>query len=158
MKEFRSFGAFASHLERLALEGEAVKHYAVDQAAQEIQLTAQGMVGEYQQAIGPFAEWEELADSTKAERTSLGFSENDPGFRTGAMQKSIERKVEGAEAAVGSDDPHLVWFDQGTSRQPPRPILGPAAMHSKERVQTIIGRTMFAWLASRGWRRPRIKP
>lgn len=156
MKEFSSFGAFAKHLEKLALEGPAVTHHILDKSAEEMQKTAQGMIGEYQDAVGPYPAWEELADSTKAERARLGYSENDPGYRSGEMQRSVQRHVEADEAAVGSNDQHLVWFDQGTTKQPPRAVLGAAAIHSKPRVTKIIGTTMFAWLAGRGWRRPKL--
>lgn len=156
MKEFSSFGAFAKHLEQLAATAPAVKHHILDKSAEEIQKTAQGMIGEYQSAVGPYAAWEELADSTQAERARLGYSENDPGYRSGAMQRSVQRHVLGDEAAVGSNDQDLVWFDQGTTKQPPRAVLGAAAIHSKPRVMTIIGTTMFAWLAGRGWRRKRL--
>ncbi|AJG19074.1 phage protein, HK97 gp10 family [Cupriavidus basilensis] len=157
MKEFKSFGAFATHLARLAATSEVVTHHIVDKAAEEIQKTAQGIIGDYQDAVGPYPAWEELAESTQAERSRLGYSENDPGYRDGKMQRSIERTVEGNEAVVGSNDPHLVWFDQGTPHQPPRPVMGPAALHSEGRVKAIIGATAFAWLAGRGWMRPRIK-
>jgi len=155
--EFKSFAAFAAHLERLAAAGPEVTHHIADKSAEEIQKTAQGMIGDYQQSIGPFVAWEELADSTKAERSRLGFSENDPGYRSGVMQKSIARTTVNAEAAVGSNDQHLVWFDLGTAKQPPRPVLGPAALHSRERVRTFTAATVFAWLAGRGWRQPRLK-
>nr|DAT37695.1 MAG TPA: virion morphogenesis protein [Caudoviricetes sp.] len=157
MKNFSSLGAFALHLEKLALEAPAVVEHVTDASAAEIQATARGMIGDYQQAVGPYPAWEELADSTKAERSYLGYSENDPGYRSGKMQRSITRSVEGSEAVVGSNDPHLVWFDMGTPTQPPRPVLGPAAIHSEPRVRKIIGTTTFAWLAGRGWLRPRLK-
>ncbi|CAJ0698840.1 hypothetical protein [Ralstonia holmesii] len=159
MKTFNSFGAFAAHLAKLAAIGPAVVHHALDLGAAEIQKTAQGMIGDYQSAVGPYPAWEELAESTQAERARLGFSENDPGYRSGEMQASITRAsilriVDGATTAIGSPDPHLLWFDQGTPTQPPRPVFGPAAIHSRERVQSLIGRTVFAWVAGRGWRRP----
>jgi hypothetical protein len=97
MKEFKSFGAFALHLERLAATSGEVKHHILDKAGEEVQKTAQGMIGDYQQAIGPYVAWEELADRTKAERSRLGFSENDPGFRTGAMQRSVKHTVSGED-------------------------------------------------------------
>lgn len=156
MKTFNSFGAFAAHLGKLAATGPAVMHHVLDLSAAEIQKTAQGMIGDYQSAVGPFPAWEELAESTQAERARLGFSENDPGYRSGDMQASIQRIVDGMTAATGSKDPHLVWFDQGTPTQPPRPVFGPAAIHSRERVQNLIGRSIFAWLAGRGWQRPSI--
>jgi len=156
VKEFKSFGAFADHLMRLAAESEEVKKHILDSSAEEIQKTAKGLIGEYQSAVGSYPAWEELAESTQAERSRLGYSENDPGYRSGAMQRSVGRHVEGDEAAVGSNDQDLVWFDGGTSKQPPRPVFGPAAIHSRSRVQKIMGMTMFAWLSGRGWRRPRI--
>lgn len=156
MKEFKNFGAFANHLARLAATSGEVKHHILDASSREIQQTAQGMIGEYQGAVGQYPAWEELADTTQAERARLGYSENDPGYRAGAMQRSVARHVEREEAAVGSNDQHMVWFDLGTSKQPPRPVFGPAAIHSKPRVMKVIGTTMFAWLAGRGWRRPRI--
>lgn len=156
MKEFKSFAAFAAHLDRLAVASAEVKHHMLEKAAEEVQKTAQGMIGDYQGAVGEFRAWEELAESTQAERARLGFSENDPGFRTGQMQQSIQRSVGDSEMVVGSSDQHLVWFDQGTSNQPPRAVLGPAAIHSEKRVRKILGATMLAWLAGRGWRRPQI--
>nr|DAF77211.1 MAG TPA: hypothetical protein [Caudoviricetes sp.] len=157
MKNFSSPGAFALHLAALAAEAPEVVHHVADASGKEIQLTAQGMIGDYQKEIGPYPAWEELADSTKEERAHLGFSENDPGYRSGAMQRSITRKTGASESVVGSDDQHLVWFDMGTPNQPPRPVFGPAAIHSEPRVKKIIGGTVFAWLAGRGWLRPRLK-
>lgn len=156
MREFTSFGAFSRHLLKLAAQSEDVKHRMLDRAAEDVQKTAQGMIGEYQGAVGSFAAWEQLADSTQAERARLGYSENDPGFRSGEMQRSILRTVSGEEMAVGSNDQHLVWFDLGTPNQPPRPVLGPAALHSSTRVRTIIASTAFAWIAGAGWQRPRL--
>lgn len=157
MKEFGSFAAFAAHLERLALAGPEVTHHIAEKSAEEIQATAKGMIGDYQKGIGPYPAWEELADSTQAERARLGYSDNDPGYRSGEMKESVKRTAEGSEAAVGSNDQHMVWFDIGTSKQPPRPVFGPAALHSRERVGSFAAKTAFAWLAGLGWRRPRLK-
>jgi hypothetical protein len=159
MKEFKSPGAFAKHLVALASVSHEVVHHMVDKSAEEIQKTAAGMLGDYQDAIGPYPKWEELADSTKAERARLGYSDNDPGYRSGEMKRSIGRAVNGSEATIGSNDQHLVWFELGTSKQPPRPVLGPAALHSKERFNEFIGKTTRAWICGMGWRRPgRLKP
>lgn len=156
MREFRSFRAFSEHLLKLAAVSGEVKRHILDKAGEEVQKSAQGMIGEYQGAVGPFVAWQELAESTQAERSRLGYSENDPGFRSGAMQRSVQRTVVGEEMAVGSNDQHLVWFDMGTPTQPPRPVLGPAALHSRDRVKAIMGATAFAWVAGLGWRRPRL--
>lgn len=97
------------------------------------------MIGDYQNAAGPFAGWAELADATKDDRVRRGFSENDPGLRTGAMRDSIGIAVGAREAVVGSNDDHLVWFELGTSKQPPRSVLGIAAVHKGPQVARILG-------------------
>ncbi|MCA8385370.1 hypothetical protein [Burkholderia multivorans] len=153
MKQFKSFGAFATHLDKLAVASREVKKHMLEQAGKEVQKTAQGIIGEYQEAVGPYPAWEELAESTQAERARLGYSENDPGYRSGAMQRSIQPHVQDTELVVGSNDQDLVWFDVGTVKQPPRPVLGPAAIHSTPRVLGMMARVTFSWLAGVGWRR-----
>jgi hypothetical protein len=153
--EFSSPKQFAAHLVRLAAESHEVMHHAVNLSAEEIKLTARGMIGQYQEAVGPYPKWEDLADSTEAEKARLGYSVDAPLLRTADMQKSIEQKTVGAEAAIGSNDQKMIWHELGTEHIPPRPVLGPAAMHSKDRVTHLIGKTVFAWLSGKGWVRPR---
>ena len=155
MQEFNSFGAFATHLVKLSASSHEVVSHVTDRSAEEIQKTAQGMIGQYQQAIGPYSKWQDLADSTEAEKARLGYSVDAPLLRTGEMKNSIERTVHGYEAAVGSNDKNMIYHELGTSKIPPRPVLGPAALHSKPRIEKIIGLSVFAWLAGRGWRSPR---
>lgn len=154
MKEFKGFGSFATHLKLMALEASEVTHHMADRAAEEIQKTAQGEIGFYQDQIGPYAAWEQLADSTEAEKARLGFEPDAPLLRTGGMRKSINRTVIGNDATVGSNDPTMIYHELGTTKMAPRAVLGPAAIHSKGRVKLIIGSTMFAWLSGRGWLRP----
>lgn len=153
--EFRSPKAFAAHLVKLAAVGPAVVHHATELAAHEIEGTARGMIGHYQDAIGPYPKWEELADSTEAEKARLGYEPDAPLLRSGEMQESIQHQAVGGEAAIGSNDPKMVWHELGTESVPPRPVLGPSAMHSRERVEGMIAKTAFAWLCGAGWVRPR---
>jgi hypothetical protein len=153
--QFTSPKQFAAHLVKLAAIGPAVTHHAAELAAREIQATARGMIGQYQDAIGPFPKWEELADSTEAEKARLGYPADAPLLRNGAMQESIGHHTVGNEAAVGSNDPKMIWHELGTEHIPPRPVLGPSALHSRERVAGLVGKTALAWLAGRGWARPR---
>lgn len=152
---FSSPKQFAAHLIRLAAESHAVMHHAVTISADEIKDTAQGIIGQYQDAIGPYPKWEDLADSTEAEKARLGYSVDAPLLRTGEMQKSIEQRTIGTEAEIGSNDRKMIWHELGTDRMPPRPVLGPAAMHSKDRVAHFVGKTTLAWLSGKGWVRPR---
>ena len=72
--------------------------------------------------------WPELAQSTQDQRVKLGFSANEPGFRTGYMQASVETMAQpsaaGAEGLVYSGELEALWFELGTDTpQPPRSFL-----------------------------------
>lgn len=112
---------------------------SLDRAAERIQASAKEKIGEYQAANGVHGAWPQLADSTKAERVRLGYTENDPGLRNGAMRNSIKRETKGLESVIGSDDQNLVWFELGTEKQPPRSVLGAAAYENLGEVTKLVG-------------------
>src|SRR6201999_1811648 len=93
-------------------------------------------------------EWPSLAVAT-IERKATGDS---PGLETGAMRRSVKFTVSGERlnwtGYVGTDDPHALWFELGTSRQPPRSFLGGAAMRMEPQVKLILGRQMLFSLFS----------
>jgi hypothetical protein len=89
--------------------------------------------------LRPFAGWAELADSTKDDRVKQGFAENEPGLRTGVMRESIDHVVGDRETVVGSNSENLERFELGTSRQPPRSVLGIAAVHKGPEIAHILG-------------------
>jgi hypothetical protein len=85
-----------------------------------------------------------LAEATVAHKATG----DSPGLETGAMRASIEcSDVYGHhghwEIAVGTNDPHAVWFELGTVKQPPRSFLMRAAVHKTEEIKTICGRDVF---------------
>ncbi len=97
----------------------------MEEACQILEKSAKEAIGTY--TFG----WPQLAESTQAQRVSLGFSANEPLLRTGALQASIGHTVSGRfvgwEAWVGTNDPKAAWQEFGTSRGiPPRPFLGGA--------------------------------
>ena len=139
MKEFGSLAAFAEHLLVMAETQAKAEHHALDRAARVVKAEAKRRIGEYQAAAGPFAAWAELADSTKEDRARQGYSENDPGLRSGEMREGIEHTVGDGKAAIGSDDDKLVYFELGTAKQPPRSVLGGAAAEKTEEVVKILG-------------------
>jgi phage gpG-like protein len=155
MKEFNSPGAFARHLVRLAAIAPEVDHHITEKSAEEIQKTAAGMIGQYQEGVGPFPKWEELADSTEQEKARLGYSLDAPLLRDGTLKASIKQTTVGSEAVIGSSNPLMVYHELGTEHIPPRPALGPAAIHSEPRIRRIAGGTVVAWLSGVGWRRAR---
>ena len=136
---FTSFAGLAIHLGEVIAGEKEVERKALDKAARLVKRHAKAKLGHYQDEIDPFIAWPELADSTKEDRLRKGFSENDPGYRTGEMRASIEHEVGDHMAVVGSNDDKLVWFELGTEKQPPRSVLGGAVMECKDELVRIIG-------------------
>src|SRR3954469_19854677 len=104
MKEFHSLGAFQEHMLKQALaEGVALRN-GLSKAAKIVQDEARAEVGHYQEGVGDFIAWPELADATKEDRLRKGYTENDPLLRSGELRDSIEvaMSVSGLEAQIGS--------------------------------------------------------
>jgi len=146
MTDFSLLG-FAAHIGKLIAAQEAETHHALEGAAVIVETEAKAELGHYQSDAGPFVSWAELADRTKADRLAKGFTENDPGLRTGEMRDSIQHVVHGDVAYIGSDDDHMVWFELGTEKQPPRHALGGAAFRKEHEVIEHIGKEAVAWLS-----------
>ena len=139
MYEFSSMQEFAEHLDTMVPAEVTAQHAGLERGAKIIEYAAKAEIGHYQDAAGPFAAWPELAASTKDDRVRKGFSENEPGLRSGEMGASIGHVVDHHEAVIGSDDDNLVYFELGTSRQPPRSVLGAAAFRNGEKVARAVG-------------------
>jgi hypothetical protein len=146
-----SLAGFIAHIEKAASEMHRHEHEAMKKAAKLVEHEAKGALGRYQDAVGPFAAWEELADRTKNERVQLGFTENDPGLRDGTMRDSIGHVVGHREAVIGSNDENLVWFELGTDKQPPRSVLGAALARKAEEVAVIIKEEVAMGIGSPGF-------
>lgn len=155
--EFRSFGALGAHFARLALAGEAVTHHATEQAAQIVEKDAKARIGSYQDAAGPFGAWANLAPSTVDDRLRKGFTPDDPLLRTGGLRSSYGRKVNGAVAVVGSTSPIALYQEQGTSTIPPRAVVGPAVIASRDAIGRVAATTLIAWISGTSYVKPRIQ-
>ena len=149
MKEFHSFLQAAEHCLALAAEVALAEHEALEHIAKVIEKQAKSEVGHYQEQDGPFAAWAELADSTKEDRVRQGYTENDPGLRSGEMRDSIQHRVGLHEALIGSDDDNLVFFELGTEKQPPRSVLGLAGVKKGEEAAEIAGANVAMALVGR---------
>ena len=136
----------AAKLGEAELRQHEMEHHALEKAAVIVEKRAKTRVGDYQEQAGPFVAWPELAESTKSDRLRKGFTEDDPGLRTGAMRDSIGHTVLDGEAHVGSDDDHMVYFELGTTHQPPRSVLGGAVVESMDRIIEAIGESAVAAL------------
>lgn len=136
-----SISDFVDHLKGAKSRINQPNYSAMERACRVVEAEAKREIGTYQEG------WAELADSTKADRVRLGYSENDPGLRSGEMRDSIGHVVGHNEGVVGSDDDKLVWFELGTDKQPPRSVLALAAMHKSKEVAHILGAGVHAALA-----------
>lgn len=124
----------------------AAQEAGLNATGERMEKAARDLLGEYQrEETGPFAPWAELSDVTKERRTAAGFSENDPGLASGAMRESIKHRVDGHTVTIGTDDPHAVWFEDGSTRQPPRPFLSLALWkHGKEEAEHMARKVFGA--------------
>lgn len=155
MKTFNSLGEFATHLRRTAALGDVVTSYATKECAKVIAGDAKARIGSYQDSEGPFPAWANLAEATVADRIAKGFTPDDPLLRTGELRESIGVQVEGHEAQIGTPDQVALYQEVGTSRIPPRPFLGPAAIASRVKVAKTAANVLVAWVGGSPWRKPK---
>lgn len=139
MREFSSIGGMIAHLAIMDAELVLSLHDGLKKCAVSIEKTSKEEIGEYQSAVAPFAGWVELADSTKEDRVSKGFSENNPLLRSGGLRDSISHEIDSLEAVVGSDSGIMVYQELGTETIPPRAVLGPAAVRNKNVIIRTLG-------------------
>ena len=139
MMEFGSLADLAMHLTQETVGGLVAAKDGVKAAVELLDKAAKAEIGTYQEASGPFGAWPELADSTKEDRLRKGFTENDPLLRSGDLRESIHHEAEDWEGTVGSDSDVMVWQEFGTSKMPPRPVLGIALYDNLDKIQDMIG-------------------
>jgi HK97 gp10 family phage protein len=134
-----SIASFIGHLARMSEKVLLAEHKALKHAAEVVEKEAKSEFGEYQPGIGEFRKWAELADATKDDRLSQGFSENDPLLRSGKLRDSVSHEVNGLTAVIGSTSDVMVYQELGTDTIPPRPVLGPALLRKHKMVVDIVG-------------------
>jgi hypothetical protein len=123
-------------------------------ASREILGETRKVIGEYQPAMGPYAAMAPLADSTKAERASLGFPEDEPELRTGELHDSYKMDASGMEGGVGSASKVALAQEMGNSAKnlPGRHILGFGFLRAEKKAFELFCVPIFA--ALRGARIP----
>lgn len=149
MKTLKTFGelarAFGKSVERMPETFE----FASEIGAKLVQKAAKHKIGEYQDAVGPFPEWEELADSTEMQKARAGYPVDSPLLRTGEMRDSISYHASPAGFEVGSPSEIAVYQEFGTATIPPRPFLGPALFENAPAVVEALGKSIEANLAGK---------
>jgi hypothetical protein len=153
MKTFKDLREFYNYINRIREEGRIFERETLKSMAELVEHDAKRKFGEYQEAVGDYPAWEKLKRSTINDRIRKRFSPDDPLYRTGDLMNSIYSKVDtsGKVAAVGSDDPIMLWQEKGVPQNnlPARPVLGPALFQNKKKIQKIASEMMFAWLTNK---------
>lgn len=157
MREFKSFGEFAKHLQSIPKRQKLMIKAVAVKSGEMVKQVAQEKIGFYQTQSGPFVEWSPLAESTMEERVELGFSANDPLLRTGALRDSISFDVATpmpwlTNVVVGSVSEIALYQERGTSRIPPRAFLGPALYEQSDTLRNMLGRATLAVLCGMEFR------
>lgn len=143
MRQFNSLLAFVEHLEKAALDVPVAQHKALGTALEILEKDMKTQIGEYQAQHGPYPEWAQLAESTEDDKARQGYPSDAPLLREGDLQDSFRHEREGDEGIVGSTDPVMAYHEFGTSRMPPRPVVGPALFKNKEKVERLVGDATF---------------
>jgi hypothetical protein len=165
MKVFKSLSELGAHLDKAVSLMEAVQHHALEKCAQIVERRAKEKIATYQDAVGPFAAWAPLSDATLYGGVSesgfhypgkieLGYAPPDnPLLRTGEMRDSVEHRVDGSSAYIGSNSDVAVYQEIGTEKIPPRSFLGGARAEKAPEVCQILGRAVGMSLVAARLRR-----
>jgi phage gpG-like protein len=146
VRSFPDLASFAAYLARLPVAIQAAETAGLTAAALVIEKEAKAEIGHYQGEAGPLAAWAELADTTKADRRSKGFPENNPLLRSGELLHSIGHSVDGHHAVVGSTSDIAVYQEFGTPHAahpiPQRSFLGGAAFRKGKDAADAAGKAV----------------
>lgn len=146
MKQIASLGAMGIELAARVPEIAIALHKGIEEVGRRIEATAKAEMGVYQDAVGPFPAWDELAESTKDDRVRQGYTENDPLRRSGETAETISHETTDLTTVVGSPDEKMVWFEFGTDKMPARPVLGPAAFRNRSAIEKLVGAALVSGL------------
>ncbi len=162
MRAFSDIPSFLAFLVEAHAEMKEAEHHGLEAAAVVIEKDAKASLGEYQQGVGPFPAWPELAESTQEQRAKAGYSANDPLLRSKTLEGAITHDVHAAFALVGvpetgelePDGNALVSdvakdMEWGTMRAPPRPFMGPAAYRKGKEAAEAAGAPIISKLVGR---------
>ena len=136
MAGFMNLAEAAARFAAAAVDIEAAKLAALEEACQLVEERAKGLIGH------PNASWPPLAPETLKRKDNV----NTPLLETGEMRDSIEHVVaDSSHGYVGSNDDKAVWQELGTSRGiPPRSFIGLAAHLEGPNVAKVAGKTLVA--------------
>ncbi len=97
---------------------------------------AKSFIGEEQEG------WDPLAASTIADKARQGYAVPAPLLRTGSLRDSLEAVAEsvgdGVHGEIGTQNETAHFHEFGSSREPPRPFLGPAMMLTEPAIAKAL--------------------
>jgi hypothetical protein len=144
LREF-SLLEFIAELPAIAHDVEAAGPMILEKAAQMVEKRAKGMIGHEHDGL-----WPPLSESTLKDKAAHGYKTPAPLLRSGEFRDSFEHVVQGHEAEVGTNDPRGPWFEFGTSKMPPRPVLVPAAIAVEGRIHRMATAVTIGVLSGYG--------
>jgi hypothetical protein len=136
--------SMAAHLTMLTTHIASAEHAALEKASKLVLNEIKSEIGNYQGAAGPYPAWAPLKPATIAHKANG----DTPLLETGEMRDSYERTVLPGEAHVGSNNMKAVWQELGTSKIPPRSVIGMAAVHKEHEIVEETGRLFFGVLTA----------
>ena len=119
---------FAAGLEALGLGLEVTEAEVLAKSCLLLSTAAKDLIGV------PKPEWPPLKPATLARKDGV----NTPLLETGEMRDSIAWNSDAHEGYVGSNNKKLVYNEFGTSRIPPRPVLGLALTQNERKVERLV--------------------
>ena len=139
----------ASVLTKTALVIPMASREAIEKAAGIVLEQIKSEPGDYQTGAAPFASWAPLAESTLADKARQGWPSPSPELRSGELRDSYEATIiSNHEAQVGSNSDIAVWQELGTSKMPPRSIIGLAGAKKEREIYEETGRLFYGVLTS----------
>ena len=138
-REFDSLEAFARALIASAVAWREERRLVLRMVGKLLAQDMRSQIGHYQGAVGNYLEWAELAESTEDEKARVGAPPDAPLLRFGDLAKSFRFSVDGEEVYVGSTDPVMEYHEFGTSKMPPRSVIGPALLKNMDTIRDLMG-------------------
>jgi hypothetical protein len=134
--KLHSLTSFAALLGTIGADMHHANHVALDHAGRIVRDEARRVLGTYDY------NWSPLSARTIARKGT-----DNPGIETGEMRDNTNYRADEHSAEIGSDLDKAVWFELGTSRQPPRSYLAGAFQHQRAHVVDAIGRVIVGHLS-----------
>ncbi len=154
MRQLESMAEMALVLAERAVAIPLELHEDLKHLARHLEGKVKAEFGVYQSASGPFPAWDELADSTKDDRVSKGYTENDPLLRSGQERDDVAHQIEGLVAEIGTPETaptaEIIKFSEfGTSKEPMRPVYGPVGFNSRSAIEKWAGAALVTGFMGR---------